>query len=83
MVSYKGKRRITLRQRLNRFVYEEFGIEGRDLDIRFKLGGSRYRIPQFSTLWIILESIFVVAASVGIYSWLVLMILMGDIVGGI
>jgi hypothetical protein len=83
MASYKGKRRITLRQRLNRFVYEEFGIEGRDLDIRFKLGGSRYRIPQFSTLWIILESIFVVAASVGIYSWLVLMILMGDIVGGI
>ena len=83
MTSYKGKRRITLRQRLNRFVYEEFGIEGRDLDIRFKLGGSRYRIPQFSTLWIILESIFVVAASVGIYSWLVLMILMGDIVGGI
>lgn len=83
MVSYKGKRRITLRQRLNRFVYEEFGIEGRDLDIRFKLGGSRYRIPQFSTLWIILESIFVVAASIGIYSWLVLMILMGDIVGGI
>lgn len=83
MASYKGKRRITLRQRLNRFVYEEFGIESRDLDIRFKLGGSRYRIPQFSTLWIILESIFVVAASVGIYSWLVLMILMGDIVGGI
>lgn len=83
MASYKGKRRITLRQRLSRFVYEEFGIEGRDLDIRFKLGGSRYRIPQFSTLWIILESIFVVAASVGIYSWLVLMILMGDIVGGI
>lgn len=83
MASYKGKRRITLRQRLNRFVYEEFGIEGRDLDIGFKLGGSRYRIPQFSTLWIILESIFVVAASVGIYSWLVLMILMGDIVGGI
>lgn len=83
MASYKGKRRITLRQRLNRFVYEEFGIEGRDLDIRFKLGGSRYRIPQFSTLWIILESIFVVATSVGIYSWLVLMILMGDIVGGI
>lgn len=83
MASYKGKRRITLRQRLNRFVYEEFGIEGRDLDIRFKLGGSRYRIPQFSTLWVILESIFVVAASVGIYSWLVLMILMGDIVGGI
>ena len=83
MASHKGKRRITLRQRLNRFVYEEFGIEGRDLDIRFKLGGSRYRIPQFSTLWIILESIFVVAASVGIYSWLVLMILMGDIVGGI
>lgn len=83
MALYKGKRRITLRQRLNRFVYEEFGIEGRDLDIRFKLGGSRYRIPQFSTLWIILESIFVVAASVGIYSWLVLMILMGDIVGGI
>lgn len=83
MASYKGKRRITLRQRLNRFVYEEFGIEGRDLDIRFKLGGSKYRIPQFSTLWIILESIFVVAASVGIYSWLVLMILMGDIVGGI
>lgn len=83
MASYKGKRRITLRQRLNRFVYEEFGIEGRDLDIRFKLGGSRYRIPQFSTLWIILESIFVVAASVGIYSWLVLMILMGDIIGGI
>lgn len=83
MASYKGKRKITLRQRLNRFVYEEFGIEGRDLDIRFKLGGSRYRIPQFSTLWIILESIFVVAASVGIYSWLVLMILMGDIVGGI
>ena len=83
MASYKGKRRITLRQRLNRFVYEEFGIEGRDLDIRFKLGGSRYRIPQFSTLWIILESIFVVAVSVGIYSWLVLMILMGDIVGGI
>lgn len=83
MASYKGKRRITLRQRLNRFVYEEFGIDGRDLDIRFKLGGSRYRIPQFSTLWIILESIFVVAASVGIYSWLVLMILMGDIVGGI
>lgn len=83
MASYKGKRRITLRQRLNRFVYEEFGIEGRDLDIKFKLGGSRYRIPQFSTLWIILESIFVVAASVGIYSWLVLMILMGDIVGGI
>lgn len=83
MASYKGKRRITLRQRLNRFVYEEFGIEGRDLDIRFKLGGSRYRIPQFSTLWIILESIFVVAASVGIYSWIVLMILMGDIVGGI
>lgn len=83
MASYKGKRRITLRQRLNRFVYEEFGIEGRDLDIRFKLGGSRYRIPQFSTLWIILESIFVVAMSVGIYSWLVLMILMGDIVGGI
>jgi hypothetical protein len=83
MASYKGKRRITLRQRLNRFVYEEFGIEGRDLDIRFKLGGSRYRIPQFSTLWIILESTFVVAASVGIYSWLVLMILMGDIVGGI
>lgn len=83
MASYKGKRRITLRQRLNRFVYEEFGIEGKDLDIRFKLGGSRYRIPQFSTLWIILESIFVVAASVGIYSWLVLMILMGDIVGGI
>lgn len=83
MASYKGKRRITLRQRLNRFVYEEFGIEGRDLDIRFKFGGSKYRIPQFSTLWIILESIFVVAASVGIYSWLVLMILMGDIVGGI
>lgn len=83
MASYKGKRRITLRQRLNRFVYEEFGIEGRDLDIRFKVGGSRYRIPQFSTLWIILESIFVVAVSVGIYSWLVLMILMGDIVGGI
>lgn len=83
MASYKGKRRITLRQRLNRFVYEEFGIEGRDLDIRFKIGGSRYRIPQFSTLWIILESIFVVAASVGIYSWLVLMTLMGDIVGGI
>lgn len=83
MTSYKGKRRITLRQRLNRFVYEEFGIEGRDLDIRFKLDGSRYRIPQFSTLWIILESIFVVAVSVGIYSWLVLMILMGDIVGGI
>ena len=83
MASYKGKRRITLRQRLNRFVYEEFGIEGRDRDIRFKLGGSRYRIPQFSTLWIILESIFVVAASVGIYSWIVLMILMGDIVGGI
>lgn len=83
MASYKGKRRITLRQRLNRFVYEEFGIEGRDLDIRFKLGGSRYRIPQFSTLWIILESIFVVAAFVGIYSWLVLMILMGDIIGGI
>lgn len=83
MASYKGKRRITLRQRLNRFVYEEFGIEGRDLDIRFKLGGSRYRIPQFSTLWIILESIFVVVVSVGIYSWLVLMILMGDIVGGI
>ena len=83
MASYKGKRKITLRQRLNRFVYEEFGIEGRDLDIRFKLGGSRYRIPQFSTLWIILESIFVVVVSVGIYSWLVLMILMGDIVGGI
>ena len=83
MISYKGKRRITLRQRLNRFVYEEFGIEGRDLDIRFKIGGSRYRIPQFSTLWIILESIFVVAMSVGIYAWLVLMILMGDIVGGI
>lgn len=83
MASYKGKHRITLRQRLNRFVYEEFGIEDRDLDIRFKIGGSRYRIPQFSTLWIILESIFVVAASVGIYSWFVLMILMGDIIGGI
>ena len=83
MASYKGKRRITLRQRLNRFVYEEFGIEDRDLDIRFKLGGSRYRIPQFSTLWIILESILVVAASVGIYLWIIMMILMGDIVGGI
>lgn len=83
MASYKGKRRITLRQRLNRFVYEEFGIEDRDLDIRFKIGGNRYRIPQFSTLWIILESIFVVAASVGIYLWIVMMILMGDIVGGI
>ena len=83
MASYKGKRRITLRQRLNRFVYEEFGIEDRDLDIRFKIGGSKHHIPQFSTLWIILESIFVVAASVGIYSWFVLMILMGDIVGGI
>ena len=83
MASYKGKRRITMRQRLNKFVYEEFGIEDRDLDIRFKLGGSRYRIPQFSTLWIILESIFVVAASVGIYLWIVMMILMGDIVGGI
>ena len=83
MASYKGKRRITLRQRLNKFVYEEFGIEDRDLDIRFKIGGSKYRIPQFSTLWIILESILVVAASVGIYLWIIIMILMGDIVGGI
>jgi hypothetical protein len=83
MAPYKGKRRITLRQRLNRFVYEEFGIEDRDLDIRFKLGNSRYRIPQFSTLWIILESIFVVTVSVGIYSWIVLMIMTSNIVGGI
>ena len=83
MASYKGKRRITLRQRLNKLAYEKLGIEDRDLDIRFKIGGSRYRIPQFSTLWIILESIFVVAASVGIYLWVVMMILMGDIVGGI
>lgn len=83
MASYKGKHRITLRQRLNRFAYEQLGIEDRDLDIRFKIGGSRYRIPQFSTLWIILESIFVVAASVGIYLWIVVMILMGDIIGGI
>ena len=83
MASYKGKHMITLRQRLNKLAYEEFGIEDRDLDIRFKIGGSRYRIPQFSTLWIILESIFVVAASVGIYLWIVMMILMGDIIGGI
>lgn len=83
MASYKGKRRITLRQRLNSFLYNEFGIEDMDLDIRFKIGGSKYRIPQFSTLWIILESIFVVAASVGIYLCIVVMILMGDIIGGI
>lgn len=83
MVSYKGKRRITMRQRFNSFLYNEFGIEDRDLDIRFKVGGSRYRIPQFSILWIILESIFVVTASVGIYAWFVMIILMGDIVGGI
>lgn len=83
MASYKGNRRVTLRQRINRFAYNEFGIKDRDLDIRFKVDGNRYRIPQFSTLWIILESIFVVAASVGIYSWFVLMILMGGIIGGI
>ena len=77
------KYKPTIRQRLNAFIYDEFGIKGKDLDIRFKLDGSRYRIPQFSTLWIILESIFVVAVSVGIYSWLILMMLIGDIVGGI
>ena len=83
MTPYKRRRKITMRQRLNSFLYNEFGIEDRDLDIRFKIGGSRYRIPQFSTLWIILESIFVVAASVGIYLWIIMMILIGDIVGGI
>lgn len=80
MASYKGKRRITLRKRLNRFAYEEFGIKDGDLDIRFKIGGSRYRIRQFSILWIIIKSILVVTASVGIYLWIVIMILMG---GGI
>lgn len=73
----------TIRQRLNAFVYEEFGINSRDLDIRFKLGGSRYRIPQFTVLWTILEAIFVAAVSFGIYAWIVLMILMGDVIGGI
>ena len=83
MASYKGNRRVTLRQRINRFAYNEFGIKDRDLDIRFKVDGNRYRIPQFSTLWIILESIFMVAVSVSIYAWLVMMILMGGIIGGI
>ena len=83
MASYKGRHKITLRQRLNKLAYEKLGIGDGDLDIRFKIDGSRYRIPQFSTLWIILESIFMVAASVGIYLWIVMMILMGDIVGGI
>lgn len=73
----------TIRQRLNTFMYEEFGINDRDLDIRFKLGGSRYRIPQFTVLWMILETIFVAVMSFGIYAWIALMILMGDVVGGI
>lgn len=73
---------MRIRERLNRFVYEEFDMGEHELDIKFKVFGRKYRIPQFCKLWFVLQTVLVVSFGLIVYMLSVCALLLGGMIGG-
>jgi hypothetical protein len=54
----------------------DVGLTRRDMDIRWRMFGGRYRIKSFTLLWCIVELVGLTFAMFGTYAFFVVTILM-------
>lgn len=54
----------------------DIGLTRRDIDIRWKMFGGRYRIKSFTPLWCVLELAGISFAAFGMYAFFVVSILL-------